>query len=417
MNARGRVRDLDVVVYGATGFVGALVAEHLAAHAPQGVRVALAGRSRARLDALRSRLDTGWPMIVADADDAAALRKLAAATHVVITTVGPYAKHGRLLAHACAAAGTDYVDLTGEVLFARASAEDNHDLARSTGARIVHSCGFDSVPSDIGVHALYAQAHADDAGELTDTTLVVTSMRGGISGGTIDSMRHQVDTVTKDRNLRRVVADPYALSPCPADEPDLGPQPDLVVLRGPDVDPSLRGSLAPFVMAPYNTRVVRRSNALRDWVYGRRLRYREVISVGSSPLSPVIAAGMKISLGALAAAMAVPPTRSIIDRILPKPGQGPSEQTRRAGHFTVDLFTTTTTGARYTARVKANGDPGYAATAVMIGEAALALALDHTALPASDGGVLTPATGIGDALVRRLRAAGVQIRVRATNSP
>ena len=417
MNARGRVRDLDVVVYGATGFVGVLVAEHLAAHAPQGVRVALAGRSRTRLDALRSRLDTGWPMIVADADDAAALRKLAAATQVVITTVGPYAKHGRLLAHACAAAGTDYVDLTGEVLFARASAEDNHDLARSTGARIVHSCGFDSVPSDIGVHALYARAHADDAGELTDTTLVVTSMRGGISGGTIDSMRHQVDTVTKDRNLRRVVADPYALSPCPADEPDLGPQPDLVVLRGPDVDPSLRGSLAPFVMAPYNTRVVRRSNALRNWAYGRRLRYREVISVGSSPLSPLIAAGMKISLGALAAAMAVPPTRSIIDRILPKPGQGPSEQTRRAGHFTVDLFTTTTTGARYTARINANGDPGYAATAVMIGEAALALALDHTALPASDGGVLTPATGIGDALVRRLRAAGVQIRVRATNSP
>ena len=417
MNAQGRVRDLDVVVYGATGFVGALVAEHLAAHAPQGVRIALAGRSRARLDALRSRLDTGWPMIVADADDAAALRKLAAATHVVITTVGPYAKHGRLLAHACAAAGTDYVDLTGEVLFARASAEDNHDLARSTGARIVHSCGFDSVPSDIGVHALYAQAHADDAGELTDTTLVVTSMRGGISGGTIDSMRHQVDTVNKDRNLRRVVADPYALSPCPADEPDLGPQPDLVVLRGPDVDPSLRGSLAPFVMAPYNTRVVRRSNALRNWAYGRRLRYREVISVGSSPLSPLIAAGMKISLGVLAAAMTVPPTRSVIDRILPKPGQGPSEQTRRAGHFTVDLFTTTTTGARYTARVKANGDPGYAATAVMIGEAALALALDHTALPASDGGVLTPATGIGDALVRRLRAAGVEIHVRATSSP
>src|SRR6266511_206796 len=363
MNAQGRVRDLDIVVYGATGFVGTLVAEHLAAHAPQGVRVALASRSSTRLDALRSRLDTGWPIIVADADDAAALRKLAAATHVVITTVGPYAKHGRLLAHACAAAGTDYVDLTGEVLFARASAEDNHDLARSTGARIVHSCGFDSVPSDIGVRAL------------------------------------------------------YALSPCPADEPDLGPQPDLVVLRGPDVDPSLRGSLAPFVMAPYNTRVVRRSNALRNWAYGRRLRYREVISVGSSPLSHVIAAGMKISLGALAAAMTAPPTRSVIDRILPKPGQGPSEQTRRAGHFTVDLFTTTTTGARYTARVKADGDPGYAATAVMIGEAALALVLDHTALPASEGGVLTPATGIGDALVRRLRAAGVEIHVRATSSP
>src|SRR5690242_1238714 len=164
MNVRGRVRDLDVVVYGATGFVGALVAEHLAAHAPRTVRVALAGRSSNRLDALRSRLNTGWPVIVADAGDADALRKLADSTHVVVTTVGPYARHGRPLAHACAAAGTDYVDLTGEVLFARASAQENHDLARSTGARIVHSCGFDSIPSDIGVHALYERAHADGAG-------------------------------------------------------------------------------------------------------------------------------------------------------------------------------------------------------------------------------------------------------------
>jgi short subunit dehydrogenase-like uncharacterized protein len=188
------------------------------------------------------------------------------------------------------------------------------------------------------------------------------------------------------------------------------------VLRGREVDPSLRGRLAPFVMAPYNTRVVRRSNALRDWAYGRRLRYREVISVGSSPLSPLLASGMRIGLGALVAAMAAPPTRAVIDRILPKPGQGPSERARRAGHFTVDLFTTTTTGARYTARVKANGDPGYAATAVMIGEAALALALDRAALPGAEGGVLTPVTGIGDALVRRLRAAGVEIRVRATSS-
>jgi short subunit dehydrogenase-like uncharacterized protein len=261
--APARVRDLDVVAYGATGFVGALVAEHLAAHAPEGIRIALAGRSITRLDAVRARLGKDWPLIVADAGNAAALRKLAAATHVVITTVGPYAKYGRALAHACAAAGTDYVDLTGEVLFARASADENHDLARSTGARIVHSCGFDSIPSDIGVHALHARIQADGAGELTDTTLVVSSVRGGLSGGTIDSMRHQFDVLNRDRSLRRLAADPYALSPSRADEPDLGPQQDLVVLRGPDVDPSLRGSLAPFVMAPYNTRVVRRSNALR----------------------------------------------------------------------------------------------------------------------------------------------------------
>jgi short subunit dehydrogenase-like uncharacterized protein len=417
MNDEARVRDLDVVVYGATGFVGRLAAEHLARHAPDGTRIALAGRSAERLAAVQGRLGVDWPLIVADAGDAAAVAKLAAATHVVITTVGPYARYGRTLTHACAAAGTDYVDLTGEVLFARASIDENHELARSTGARIVHSCGFDSVPSDLGVHVLHAQVAADGAGELTDTTLVVTSMRGGISGGTIDSMRHQLDTVRRDRELRRVAASPYSLSPDRAHEPDLGRQEDLLTLPGQAVDPALRGTLAPFAMASYNTRVVRRSNALRGWAYGRGFRYREVMSVGTSPLSPVLATGTRLGLGALVAALSLSPTRFLLDRLLPRPGSGPAERTRARGHFTVDLFTTTTTGARYTARVRAEGDPGYTATAVMIGEAALALAVDRAALPASEGGVLTPATGIGDALVRRLRTAGMEISARELAPP
>jgi len=411
--AAPRVRDLDIVVYGATGFVGVLVAEYLAGHAPAGTRIALAGRSGERLEAVRSRLGVDWPVIVADADDVPAMERLAAAAHVVVTTVGPYAKYGHALAHACAAAGSDYADLTGEVLFARASADANHELARSTGARIVHSCGFDSIPSDLGVHVLWQQAQADGAGELTDTTLVVTSMRGGPSGGTIDSLRHQIDTVKQDRALRRLAASPYSLSPAPAEEPDLGRQEDMVTLRGSAVDPSLRGSLAPFVMAVYNTRVVRRTNALRGYAYGRAFRYREALSVGTSPLAPVIAAATKLGLGALVAGLSLPPTRFLLDRILPKPGEGPDQRTRERGHFTMDLFTTTGTGARYTARFRAKGDPGYAATAVMLGESALALALDRAELPASAGGVLTPATGIGDALVKRLRTAGIEISVRA----
>ena len=320
--ATARTRDLDIIVYGASGFVGALVAEHLALYAPVGTRIALAGRSQARLEAVRSRLGVDWPLIVADASSAPELAKIAEAAHVVLTTVGPYARYGRTLAHACAAAGTDYVDLTGEVVFARASADENHELARSTGARIVHSCGFDSIPSDIGVHVLHALVLADGAGELTDTTLVVTSMRGGASGGTIDSMRHQLDEVKTDRDLRRLAASPYSLSPDRAREPDLGRQEDLVTLPGRAVDPALRGTLAPFVMASYNTRVVRRSNALRGWAYGRTFRYREVMSVGTSPLSPVLAAGLKIGLGALVLGLALPPTRFVLDRILPKPGDG-----------------------------------------------------------------------------------------------
>ena len=404
--------DHDIVVYGASGFVGALVAQYLAEHAPAGTRLALAGRSERKLAEVRQRLAVDWPILVADAAETPALQKIAGATRVVLTTVGPYAKYGKALVDACAAAGTDYVDLTGEVLFARRSIDDNHHLARTTGARIVHSCGFDSIPSDIGVHVLDQQVKADGAGELTDTTLVVTSLRGGLSGGTIDSMRHQLDVVKKDRTLRKVAASPYSLSPDRAAEPDLGRQDDTAILSGPAVDPRLRGALAPFFMASYNTRVVRRSNALRDWAYGRSFRYREAMSVGASPLSPVLAHGTRLGLGALMAGLALPPTRFVLDRVLPKPGEGPSAKLRESGHFTMDLFATTTSGAHYTARFRAKGDPGYAATAIMLGESALALAGDRDLLPPSEGGVLTPATALGDALVTRLRAAGMEITAR-----
>ena len=419
MTDRGRTHD--IVVYGASGFVGALVARYLAEHAPADTRIALAGRSEQKLTAVRDRLAAagpadravaGWPILVADAADAEALARLAASTSVVITTVGPYARYGRALAHACAVAGTDYVDLTGEVIFARRSIDENHEIARRTGARIVHSCGFDSVPSDLGVHVLHRQVEAEAAGDLTDTSMVVTSVSGGVSGGTIDSIRQQIDEIRRDARLRRLAASPYSLSPDRAAEPDLGRQSDLGTVRGESIAPGLRGTLAPFFMASYNTRVVRRSNALLGWRYGRQFRYRELMSVGTSPLSPLLANGVKVGFGALVAGLMLPPTRFVLDRVLPKPGQGPSEKVQRAGHFTLDFFATTTSGARYTARFRAKGDPGYAATAVMLGESALTLLLDREKLPPSEGGVLTPATGLGDALVERLRRAGFEISAR-----
>ena len=405
-------RDHDLVVYGATGFVGALVAAHLADHGPDGVRIALGGRSREKLEKLRGRLGVDWPLIVAAADDEIAMAKLAASAQVVATTVGPYLRHGRTLVRACAAAGTDYVDLTGEVAFHRQSIDDNEEMARSTGARIVHSCGFDSIPSDLGVHVLHHLVSSDGAGQLTDTTLVVTSLRGAFSGGTIDSIRTQVDVLRADRDLRRVAASAYSLSPDRKAEPELGRQEDVVSMPGRAVDRSLSGHVGPFLMASYNSRVVRRSNALRGWAYGRSFRYREAQSAGTSPAAPIIAAGVKVGLGALLAGLSLPPTRFVLDRVLPKPGSGPDEKTRRNGHFTMDIFTTTTTGARYRSRFRAKGDPGYAATAVMLGESALALVVDRDKLPPSDGGVLTPATALGDVLVDRLRAAGVEISAK-----
>jgi len=398
-------RDLDVVVHGATGFVGRLTAEYLAAHAPAGTRIGLGGRSRERLAEVRADLGPGaaeWELVVADSADAEALAALARRTAVVATTVGPYGRYGLPLVEACAAAGTHYADLTGELLFMRRTIERYDAPAAASGARIVHNCGFDSIPSDLGTLLLHEAARADGAGDLEATTLVVEAMRGGFSGGTIASLKGEIDEARGDRAARRIVGDPYALSPDRAAEPDLGDEGDL---RGIERDPELGLWLAPFVMATINTRVVRRSNALLGHAYGRSFRYREVMSTGGSPVAPVLAAGVAGGAGALVAGLAFGPTRAVLDRLLPSPGEGPSEEARRRGFFRIAIHARTSGGRRYRARIAAQGDPGYAATAVMLGESALALAHDEDRLP-DRAGVLTPATGLGTRLAERLRAAG-----------
>ncbi len=402
-------REFDIVLHGATGFVGRLTARHLATVLTGPVKVALSGRSRDKLQALSDELRAAhgvdWPVVVADAADEASLTALAERTTAIASTVGPYAKHGLPLVLACARAGTSYADLTGEVLFVRDSHEQAHTLAVDSGARIVHAAGFDSVPSDLGVLLLHEQAVADGEGTLEDTVLLLVSMRGGVSGGTIDSLRTQLDVLKADKDQRPVVADPYALSPDREADPSGQGERDAM---WPTRDPLLDRWVAPFVMAPYNTRIVRRSNALLGHAYGSGFRYREVMSVGRSPLAPVLAGGVTAGVGALVAGMALPPTRFLLDKVLPAPGSGPSEKTQEAGHFTAEIHTRTSTGARYVATVSAKGDPGYAATAVMFGQSLLSLGTDPLTTP---GGVLTPAVAMGGALVDRLRAQGFTLAV------
>jgi short subunit dehydrogenase-like uncharacterized protein len=404
-------RDLDVVVFGATGFAGRLVAGYLAGHAPGSVRIGLAGRSGRRLADVRAQLGasaSAWPLLVADSADPVSLAALARAARVVVTTVGPYRAQGLALVQACAEAGTDYADLTGEVLFIRDSIDRCHDVAAAAGARIVHCCGFDSIPSDLGVLGLHLAARADDAGHLQDTTLVVTALRGGVSGGTLASMMGQQAEVRASAQRRRVADDAYALSPDRAAEPDLGDERDLDWAR---YDGGLRMWTGPFAMAGINTRVVRRSNALQDWAYGRRFRYREVTGFGAGPAAPLLAATVSAALKAAGAGLAFAPSRTLLSRLLPAPGQGPGEKTRRTGFFRIQIHTRTSAGARYLARIEAQGDPGYAATSVMLGETALCLALDRDQLPGR-AGVLTPATAMGAALAARLRSAGHTLTTR-----
>ncbi len=297
-------------------------------------------------------------------------------TRVVATTAGPYARYGEPLVAACARTGTHYADLTGEVLFVRRMIERYHAAAQRSGARIVHSCGFDSVPSDVSVALAAQAARADGQGELEWATFLVRAMRGGFSGGTVESMREQLAVMRADAPQRRIVADPFALSPDRLGEADTQP-PDFAP---PSFDSDVNLWTAPFMMAPYNTRIVRRSNALQDWRYGRDLQYREVV-------------GFRPGLPGAAAAL------------------GTSALMRREGYFSIETHARARGGARYVSTFGATGDPGYAATSVMIGQSALALACDGDRLP-SRAGVLTPVTGIGDVLAERLREQGFRIEVR-----
>jgi short subunit dehydrogenase-like uncharacterized protein len=413
-------RELDIVLYGATGFVGKLTAQYLA-KAGGTARIGLAGRSAERLLAVRETLGDAakeWPLITADASSPSSLNDMAARARVVVTTVGPYTRYGLPLVAACAAAGTDYADLTGETMFVRESIDAYHKQAADNGARIVHACGFDSIPSDLTVYALFQQARKDGTGELGETNFVLRAMAGGVSGGTIASMMEVLATASSDPDARRLMNDPYTLTTDRSAEPDFGHQSDTPWRRGRQIAPELGGIwTGAFAMGAPNSRIVRRTNALLDWAYGTKFRYAENMSVGSSVVAPPAAAlgtATNAAILGLGSRYFNKLPRGILERIAPSPGTGPSERARENGHYRVETYTTTTSGARYRATMAQRGDPGYKATSVLLGECGLALALDRDRL--SDlRGVLTPAAAMGDVLLTRLPAAGATLNTVRLN--
>lgn len=398
------MRDHDIVVFGATGYTGRVVAEYLAGLG--GVaRIALAGRSAAKLSDLVDELDVDWPVIVADSADAHAMAVMARSTKVALTTVGPYAKYGMPLVAACAQSGTHYVDLTGEVLFMRDSIDAWDEVAKQTGARIVHACGFDSVPSDLGVLLLHEAAGSP----LGPTVMAVRRLRGSISGGTIASGIHEMERAQSDRSIQRIVADPYALSPDRAQEPSPGDAGDQ---RGASYEQLLHSWAAPFPMAMVNARVVHRSNALLDYAYGKDFRYQEVILTGDGITGRALALAGAGAIGAGRFGLSQSWARGIVSTVLPKPGQGPSEEKRRAGGFHIEFRSRLSDDRIAAAEVTGQGDPGYEATPRMIAQAALCLVSTE-----GPGGVLTPASALGDDLVQRLRGADMTLRSWVDSEP
>ncbi|HEX8537449.1 MAG TPA: saccharopine dehydrogenase NADP-binding domain-containing protein, partial [Cystobacter sp.] len=350
------------------------------------------------------------PLVLANAQDAASLDAMVGRTRVVISTVGPYARYGSELVAACARNGTDYCDLTGEVQWMRRMIDAHDAQARQSGARIVHTCGFDSIPSDLGVLMLQEYMREQHGGHCDRVRYYTTKLKGGVSGGTLASMLQMMDELQKDPSLRRVLGNPHALDP----EPRRGrpEERDQMSVR---YDKELGSWTAPFFMASVNTRVVRRSNALLGHPWGKDFLYSEASSFGPGAKGLLGATGMMAGLGAFFAVSSVPLVRQqLAERVLPAPGEGPSAEQREKGSFTIKLLgegQSARTGARVKleGKVAAKGDPGYAATSRMLAESALCLAFDDVP---SAGGVLTPASGMGTRLIDRLRKADMTFEVR-----
>ncbi|MFI8288503.1 saccharopine dehydrogenase family protein [Streptomyces sp. NPDC085614] len=384
-------RPYDLVLFGATGFVGELTAEYLAEHAPAGCRWALAGRSRAKLEALRERLAAGrphcaeLPLVVADSADPEALRALAESARVVATTVGPYVWYGEGLVAACAEAGTDYVDLTGETEFIDLTYVRHDARARETGARLVHACGFDSVPHDLGVY--YTVGQLPEGVPLRIDGFV----RAGavFSGGTFASA---LTAMGRGREILRAAHERRLHEPrlvgrrahAPLAGPRFSRETGTWALPLPTLDPQI---------------IARSAAALER--YGPDFRYRHYASVKTLPMA--LGGAAAVGTGLLAAQL--PPLRRwMMDRY--EPGQGPSAERRARSWFSV-RFVGEGGGRRVFTEVS-GGDPGYDETAKMLAESALCLAFDT--LPKTSGQVTT-AVAMGDALLDRLRAAGIRFRV------
>lgn len=402
-------RDYDVVLYGASGFTGKQTAQYFAQHAPSTLRWAIAGRNRAKLETVKQALGAAFrhvDVLVAESHDQAAVDAMVARTRVLLTTAGPFALYGNTLVDACVRHQAHYVDITGETTWVKTLIERHHQQAAADGTRIIPFCGFDSVPSDLGAYLLVRHIQRD-LHTSCRSVRAFHQMRGGVNGGTLATAFN-----VYEQGLAAQVRDPFLLNP-PGEHP-----PEQVRKNQDPVAPHFESSVnswvGPFVMGPINTRVVRRSAALAaTWgePYGVEFSYQEYLKF-SGPLGWAMAAGMSAG-GALFELALQSPLRPALKSLAPQPGSGPSERTMNEGWFRCELVAETSDGRKVRGSISDKGDPGNRATVKFLCEAALCLALQEAELPggAQRGGLLTPATGLGEVYAERLRQAGMRIEL------
>jgi len=385
------VRDFDIIIYGATGFTGRLVAEYLVQAYPgaDGPRWAMAGRSLSKLQEVRDEIGApaGIPLITANSDDPASLTAMCERAVVVVSTVGPYQLYGNDLVAACAATGTAYVDLCGEPAWMRHMIDAHHATARDSGARIVFSCGFDSIPFDLGVLVLQDAARAKFGKPAPRVKCRVRKMQGGFSGGTAASLKATLAAAARDPSILGLLTNPFSLTPG-----FQGPSQPRGLL--PEFDRSIEAWVAPFIMAPINTKNVHRTNFLLGEAYGADFVYDEMMVAGLGDIGK-------------AAAEAIARINPLASDKGPKPGEGPSKEERENGYYDILFIGEMPDGKRVEAVVTGDRDPGYGSTSKMIAETALCLVRDV----AGAGGIWTPGALMGDVLVKRLQAkAGLTFR-------
>ncbi|ONM43581.1 saccharopine dehydrogenase [Halopseudomonas pachastrellae] len=376
--------EFDIIVYGATGYTGRLVAEYLSQEYADdsGLRWAMAGRSQSKLEAVRDEINApaDTPLVVADTGDADSLRAMTERTRVVLTTVGPYQLYGSDLVRICAETGTDYVDLCGEPAWMRQMIDAHGETAKQSGARIVFSCGFDSIPFDLGVYFLQKAAKEKFGAALPRVKGRVRKMKGTFSGGTAASLKATLAAAKANPEVYQLLGNPFALTPGftgPAQPP----------AAKPEFDESLGSWAAPFVMAAINTRNVHRSNALLGHAYGSDFVYDEMILTGPGEQGEAIA-------------KAVTGDKSLAGDDAPKPGEGPTKEERENGFYDVLFIGEGADGKTLMASVAGKRDPGYGSTSRMIAESAICLVRDATD---TQGGIWTTAPAMGDKLIKRLQ--------------
>jgi short subunit dehydrogenase-like uncharacterized protein len=408
-------REFDVILWGASGFTGRLVAEHLfKVYGVSGdLSWAIAGRNQQKLEHIRTGLGADAaqiPILIGNSDDVESLAAIARRTRVVCTTVGPYLKYGEGMLAACAKNGTDYCDLTGEVLFIHIMIDRYEQDAKRTGARIVNSCGFDSLPSDLGTLYIQDEFKKQYGGYATEVRYRLKVAKGSFSGGTIDSMINLIDAVKADASLRKILGNPYALNPETEQRGRDGR--DQTAAK---FDEILGAWTAPFVMAGINTRIVRRSNAIMGYPWGKDFSYTEAVLAGTGFRGRLNAIVLSAGLAAFVIAVSVKILRTLMFKLfLPKPGEGPDAEQRRDGFFNIVFLATDTDGNILRGKLTGDRDPGYGATSRMLGETAVCLAIGLNVQ--TPGGFLTPAASIGDRLIPRLiENAGIHFSITGTD--